>query len=159
MLRSYTSLVLTFCSCLSLAALGGCSSEPELHPITGKITVGNKSYERLIIYMDPIDGVVTPFNKGVGETDVKGEFVMNSTASTAESMGLAAGEYKVYFNCWMQKGQAVGLSDEKPDEKNRKLETEDIIPPPYNSPQDTPVTFTVKAGQENRLELDISSGN
>jgi hypothetical protein len=137
-----------------VALLTGCSGDPPLHPVTGKVTLGGKSYERLLIYMDPIDAEVTPFNKGVGETDVKGEFEINSTASTPEDSGLAAGEYRVYFNCWMRQGSAVGLTDEKPDERNTKLITEDIVPPPYNDPVNSPVTFEVESG-ENVFEFDI----
>jgi hypothetical protein len=137
--------------------VAGCSGDPPLHPVTGKVTVDGKSFPRLIIYMDPMKGPVTPFNKGVGETDASGQFKINSTGSTAQRMGLAAGEYRVYFNCWMQKGQAVGLSDEKIDESNRMLETEDIIPSPYNDPLGTPITFTVKAGEENQLDFDVNT--
>ena len=150
------SIQLSICL-LPLVLSLGCSGDPPLQPVSGKVTIDGQSYERLIIYMDPVDGPVTAFNKGVGETDVKGDYTMNSTASTAEEMGLAAGEYRVYFNCWMRKGQATGLANEKPDENSRTLETEDIVPPPYNSPQDTPLRFTVEGGQENKFDFDIKS--
>jgi hypothetical protein len=131
----------------------GCG-DPPLHPITGNITLDGRPYERLIVYMDPMEGDVTTFNKGVGETDVTGKLIMNSSASTAESQGLATGKYRVYFNCWMQKGKAVGLSDEKADDSNRKLETEDIVPEPYNNPLESPVVFEVKAG-DNVFDYNI----
>lgn len=132
----------------------GCG-DPPLYPITGKVTLGGQSYERLIVYMDPIDQEVTIFNKGVGETDVQGKLVMNSTASTPEETGLAAGKYRVYFNCWIQKGQSVGLSDEKPEDSGKTFEAVELVPPPYNDPYETPVTFEVKRGQENIFEFDI----
>lgn len=139
---------------LAVLATVGCG-DPPLYPVTGKITLNGKSYDRLLVYMDPVEDEVTAFNKGVGETDVTGKLVMNSTASTAEQQGLAAGKYRVHFNCWMQKGQAIGLSDEKPDDSNKTLETEDIVPSPYNDPLDSPVIFEVKRGQENVFEFDI----
>ena len=137
----------------SLIALVGCGGDPAVYPITGKVTLGGKPYERLIVYMRPVSGPVTAFTMGVGETSKDGTLTLRSTGGA----GIAAGEYKVTFTCMQVKGtnKGVGL-DEKPDEDGRAVASE-RVPPPYDdktSQAESPVRFTVKAG-ENRFEFDI----
>lgn len=133
-------------------AMVGCG-DPPLYPITGKVTLGGKSYERLLVYFHPIDQEATAFTMGVGETTKDGSLGMRSTAGD----GLAEGKYRISFACFVLQGsakQTVGLEGGKADD-DRKHVTKDIVPAPYNSPQESPVEFDVKSSGENVLTFDI----
>jgi hypothetical protein len=144
---------------LWMAALGawaavGCGGPPPLHPVTGKITLGGKGYQRLIVYFRPAAGNVTEFNLGVGETDASGNLTLRSTGGP----GLQAGEYKVTFTCMVPKSGPGNLKvSDKPDD-NRTVAFVELVPQPYDdgtSAEATPLRFTVKPGQENRYNFDI----
>jgi hypothetical protein len=142
------------CLILSLASISaiGCG-DPALHPVSGKVTLGGKSYNRLIVYMRPIEGEVTPFNLGVGETDASGKLSLRSSAGG----GLAEGKYRVSFTCVQEVGNpdsAVGTSDEKNDD-DRSLVTEELVPEPYSSDDNSPVEFDVTASEANEFIYDI----
>lgn len=130
----------------------GCG-DPPLYPVKGKITLNGKPYERLLVYFHPIDREPTPFTMGVGETSNDGTLGMRSTAGD----GLAQGKYRISFACYVVQGsskQTVGLEGGKADDDRRHV-TKDIVPAPYNSPEESPVEFEVKSGSENFLEFDI----
>lgn len=138
--------------CLVLA---GCGGPPPLHPVGGKITLGGKSYPRLIVYFRPAEGQVTEFNMGIGETDKAGALTLRTSAGP----GLEAGEYKVSFSCMVAKGGKTVGAGEKPDDFGAVQMTE-LVPPPYDdrtSADATPTRFTVKPGQ-NTFEFDIPAG-
>src|SRR6478735_9241891 len=62
----------------SLLLSSGCGGPPPLHPIKGKITLGGKSYNRLIVYFRPAEGKADEYNLGVGETDKDGILTLRS---------------------------------------------------------------------------------
>lgn len=147
---------------LSMAAtaffvvIPACSSEPDLHAIGGKVTLGGKPHERLIVYFRPQEGEITRFNMGVGETDAQGNLSLRSSAG----MGLAQGKYRVSFSCYIVKGgQALGI-DQKVDEiaGNETAVPVEIVPRPYvedtASGEISPVEFEIKPGN-NTFEFDI----
>ncbi|MEO9594794.1 hypothetical protein [Rhodopirellula bahusiensis] len=129
----------------------GCDSEPLLHPISGQITLDGKPYERLIVYVRPVDEEVNQYNLGVGETDATGKLFLRSTAGE----GLATGKYRVSFSCIVSgKGETIGSSDEKADD-DRRLITKDIVPPAYGDGGESTLEFEVVSGNDNRIEFDI----
>ncbi len=135
-----------------LLLASGCGGPPPLHPVEGKVTFAGKAYPRLLVYFRPVSGTVTEFNHAVGETDKDGKLGIRSAGGN----GLQSGEYRVTFALYVEKksGKAVGGSD-KPDEQG--ITTQQIIPAPYDdetSQGQTPVTFTVKSG-ENDFTFDI----
>ena len=143
---------------LLVAALVACCTgcgDPELHQVTGKVTLGGKPYERLLVYMRPIEGKVDRFRMGVGETDAEGVLTLRSSAGD----GLAEGKYRVSFSCMVQKGlgseQALDPNEKHDD--NPKLITEDIVPAPYSSDSDSPVEFEVEPSASNEFIYDIPS--
>ena len=146
--------VLGYCCVLSMAV--GCG-DPPLHEVSGKVTLGGEPYERLLVYMNPMDGEINQFNKGVGETDAEGNLTLAAGASKPGDIGLAAGKYRVYFQCFVKKGNPIGLSDDKDEAGFERLEVKDIVAPPYNSPSESPVTFVVSSG-ENVFDFDIPVG-
>lgn len=141
---------------VGLGFLQGCQSEPELYPVSGKVTLGGRSFNRLLVYMYPMEGDVTPFNLGVGETDVTGKLSLRSTAG----MGLAQGKYRVSFSCIQPEnssGQEAVDPNVKPDDDNRQLKLVDLVPEPYDNQSNartSPEIFEIKAG-ENVFEFDI----
>ena len=137
-----------------LAGLAGCGGDPPVYPVTGKVTLGGKPYERLLVYFRPVEGPVTLFNMGVGETDKNGNLTLRSSGGS----GIAAGEYKVSFACLSMKtsNRIVG-PDEKPDENGGASVVVERVPAPYDdatSRETTPVRFTVGSG-ENIFSYDI----
>lgn len=141
---------------LSFVALAGCGGPPPVHPITGKVTLGGKAYDRLLVYFRPASGEVTQYNLGVGETDKDGNLALKSSAGT----GIAAGKYKVTFSSPYLKSaggtqKAVG-ADDKPDDDRNQVVVE-RVGPPYDdatSQAATPVEFEVKPGG-NTFTFDI----
>lgn len=152
--RKLNSLRTSFVSALSLLVsailFSGCG-DPALHPLTGKVTLDGKPYERLIVYFDPIGDRINEFNFGVGETDAEGNLGLRSSAGN----GLAAGNYRVSFTCLVQEktGQAVGLSDEK-DESYAAVVPKELVPEPYNDRGRSPVEFSIRR-TDNVFTFDI----
>lgn len=138
------------CLCLFCCLLAGCSSEPPIYPLGGKVTLGGKSYERLLVYFRPIDAEVTPFNLGVGETDGSGVLKLNSTAGN----GLAKGRYRVSFSCISSGDGNVGMGMEKNDDDRRAV-TKELVPAPYNDGEKSPVEFKIEGVENNSFEFDI----
>jgi hypothetical protein len=144
--------VLCLIAAVLLVCGSGCNSEPELHKLTGKVTLGGKSYNRLLVYFRPVDRKSDIYRLGVGETDAQGNLQLRSTAGD----GLAAGEYRVNFSCLQASGggEAIGMSNEKPDD-NPKFVAVELVPSPYSDEANSPVTFQIKGNQDNYFEFDI----
>ncbi|HAC91386.1 MAG TPA: hypothetical protein DCF63_12270 [Planctomycetaceae bacterium] len=153
-------VVLLLCSLLV-----GCG-DPPLYPVTGKVTLGGKSYERLLVYFHPANGKVTAFTMGVGETTRDGTLKMRSTGGN----GLAKGKYRVSFACFVTPGagtreprsnSSTRASDEpevatkSETNDSRKADIKDIVPAPYNSSEQSPVVIEVSSSGSNVLEFDI----
>ena len=136
---------------LILSVASGCG-DPELHTISGKVTLGGEAHERLLVYFRPIEGEVNKFNLGVGETDAEGNLSMRSTAGD----GLAEGVYRVCFSCLKMQsasGEAIGLTGDKHDDDQTMVAIE-LVPEVYADQVNCPVEFTIEAGQ-NVFEFDI----
>ncbi len=141
-----------FCTCF-LFLLCGCGDDTTLHPISGNVTLGGKSYERLIVYFRPMGDEVTKYNMGVGETDAKGDLKMRSTAGD----GLIQGTYRVCFTCMVSKGsKKTALLGEKSDDDPR-VKMVELVPEEYGDPENSPVEFTVASGSGNEFVFDIPS--
>jgi hypothetical protein len=139
---------------LFLALVSGCGGPPPIFPISGKVTLGGKPYERLLVYFRPAKGDVNAFNLGVGETDKNGELKLSSSGG----QGISAGEYRVTFSCVYLKSNGKSVSStEKPDDAGGGVVSVERVKSPYDaatSQEITPVTFVVKKG-ENKFEFDI----
>lgn len=143
------------CLLLALAFLPGCWGDPELHKVSGKVTLKGKSYNRLIVYFRPMEGKVNKFNMGVGETDPKG----NMTIRATKDLGLAEGKYRVSFSCIVDKysKKLEGTATDEKDDDNPNAKKIELVAPPYDeatSSDKSPVEFEVKAG-ENVFNFDI----
>ncbi|MGL6074696.1 MAG: hypothetical protein ACRC8S_11090 [Fimbriiglobus sp.] len=136
-----------------IVALSGCGGKPKVYPVSGKVTLKGKPYERLIIYFRPLSGEVTQWNMAVAETDKNGEF---KSILVADGNGLQAGEYKVSFSVIQTaSGKSISSSD-KPDDGGATVVMKELVAKPYDSTsEDTPVRFTVKPTGENVFTFDI----
>lgn len=147
-------LTLFFAAFLLCVSLNGCGGDPPLHALGGKVTLGGKSYSRLLVYFRPIEGQVNQFNLGVGETDAAGVLSLRSTAG----MGLMAGKYRVSFSCMQPKGGTTTAgTDEKPDD-DKNIQMVELVPAPYDNESNadtSPLEFEIKAGVENYFEFNI----
>ncbi|MCD0460826.1 hypothetical protein [Roseiconus lacunae] len=145
-------LTFLFSSCFVLCLIG--CGDPQLHQVTGKVTLGGKPYQRLLVYMRPIDEQVDKFRMGVGETDAKGVLTLRSSAGD----GLASGKYRVSFSCMVPKGNdEMGLNPNEKHDDNPKLITEELVPLPYASDIDSPVEFEIGGSDPNEFVFDIPS--
>lgn len=133
--------------CLVLSQ--GCGP-PDLHPVKGKVTLGGKSYARLLVYFRPINQQANAYTMGVGETDAEGNLGLRSTAGD----GLAAGRYRVHFSCPVASDRrGIIQTDEKADD-NRSVKVVEQVPGKYADPENSPVEFEIESG-ENLFEFDI----
>jgi hypothetical protein len=149
--RSWTSLlqavaVLAMASFLLFTT--GCGPDRTLHPLTGKVTLGGKPYNRLIVYFRPIGKAVNEYNLGVGETDASGNLQLRSTAGD----GLNRGKYRVAFSCVQVRGQIV--DPEKKIDNDRGIEYDELVPEKFADAEQSPVEFEIKPGA-NVFEFDI----
>lgn len=146
-MRLATSVFIT----LTTISLTGCG-DPPLNSVSGKITLGGKPYERLIVYFRPLEKKASEFNVGVGETDAEGVLTLRSTAGN----GLQRGKYRVTFTCVVpvnRKLDGSGLSGDKTDD-DRRLITKELVPAPYSDEQGSPVEYEIQSG-ENVFNFDI----
>ncbi len=138
---------------LILVVASGCS-DPSTYDVTGKVTLGGKSYNRLIVYMRPVSGTPTIFTTGVGSTDADGNLSFGSNVG-----GLAKGTYRVTFSLRVTPKNKSLKKDEKGDEARSGPEYQvEAVRSPYDdvtSAETSPVEFTVSSSGDNVFEFDI----
>lgn len=138
---------------LILVVATGCS-DPSTHDVTGKVTMGGKPYNRLIVYMRPVSGKADKFTTGVGSTDSDGNLAFGSNVG-----GLAAGTYRVTFSLRVTPKNKSLKKDAKGDEDRGGPEYQvEAVPSPYDdvtSADSSPVEFEVSSSGDNRFEFDI----
>ena len=138
---------------LILVVASGCS-DPATHDVTGKVTLGGKPYNRLIVYMRPVSGTPTKFTTGVGSTDAEGNLSFGSNVG-----GLAAGTYRVTFSLRVTpKGKRLKKDDKGDEDRSGPEYQVEAVPPPYDdvtSADKSPVEFVISNSGDNRFEFDI----
>ena len=153
-LSRFKSAILTSLALLLVACFSACNSEPKLYPLTGKVTLGGKAYERLIVYFRPINKQVETYNLGVGETDRQGNLALRSSAGD----GLAAGKYRVTFTCLRQESsdEPIGARGEKPEDSDRSVVAVELVPEAYREGIGaSTVEFEIKKNKPNNFVFDI----
>jgi hypothetical protein len=132
-------------------SVAGCGKDTTLHPISGKVTMGGKSYYRLLVYFRPISGEVDQYNLGVGETDATGVLTLRSTAGD----GLVAGKYRVSFSLLVVPGSDEAVDPNVKRERRQDRPAIEKVPAQYADAEQSPVTFEVTSGGSNYFEFDV----
>jgi hypothetical protein len=147
-LNRYVVILAVACS---FVVSSGCRKDTTLHTVSGKVTLGGKPYNRLIVYFRPISAKVTEYNMGVGETDAQGTMTLRSTAGN----GLIQGKYRVAFSHLIVPGAREAISMDQKQEMPKSVAPVEKVPEPYADWENSPVVFEVKANDENYFEYDI----
>lgn len=127
---SSTALLLLVALCV------GCGGMPAT--VTGKVTVGGKSYEALRVSFVPEAGGATVS----GKTDAEGHY----TLKTGKQTGLSPGEYRV---------TVTGFSKTpSPTMSKAEVDALRIIPEASSNRDTTPHRATVSPGS-NEVNLDL----
>jgi hypothetical protein len=125
---------------------GAKSEGPETYPVTGVVT--HKSA--------PVDGALLQFTPTSPDAGIAGAQVMTKPDGTFEvtinldmgkttKTGLPPGDYKV----------AITKLQITPGQSAPNIPPKNILPPEYATIESTPLTATVKAEGENRLEFSL----
>lgn len=86
---SHTRFLLVGLAVFVMGCSGGEEGAPELHPVSGKLTVGGSPVENVQVSFVPADENV---RAATGNTDTSGQFTL---ASPNAGPGAMAGQYKV----------------------------------------------------------------
>lgn len=127
----------------------GCGAKPEgpeTYPVTGVVTLKGA----------PVDGAVLQFTPSSPDAGIAGAQVMTKPDGTFEAKinldmgkttktGLPPGDYKV----------AITKFQVAPGQSAPNIPPKNILPPEYATIESTPLTATVKAEGENRLEFSL----
>lgn len=135
---------LAIAGCVALVV--GCTKSapgPDTHPVSGKVTYKG----------EPAAGVTLTFHAtGQGQTsqaftDETGEFVASTNYDMGKSSkpGMIADEYRV---------TAVKL--DRASIKTTLAAPKELLPKKYGSADDSGLTATVVAGEENRFDFDLN---
>jgi hypothetical protein len=131
-------VALTAWSCLLLPSTG-CNSEPKLDLVktTGTVTIDGEPLTIGEVAFIPDSGKGTSGPVGAGVLNEKGEFEIR----TAGQPGALAGWHQI---------RITAIDESKPDKPW-------IIPIKYRNPMKSGLGCQVKAGEENKVVLELSS--
>ena len=131
----------------ALAALGcgGGADGPTTYSVTGVVTLHGKPVGEALVQFTPIAQETGAAGAQL-QTDGEGRFdvTMAVDMGRREKHGLPAGEYRVAVTKMEQRGAAS--LDNPP---------RNVLPAKYASAQSSPLKATVKAGDENVVELKL----
>jgi hypothetical protein len=125
--------------CLVLCVLLGCgNSEPATVPVNGIVTLKDKPLEGAVVRFFPQGN--TPGHGGEAITDAGGKFAI--TAAQTKSKGLPIGTYRIVITCLRRADGTVPASGVPEIDSDAR----ELVPEPYSSRRDTPLSATVDAG-------------
>ena len=140
----------------------GCGSKYPLHPVTGTVTLDGKALQNATVILHPV-GTGQPAS---GITDADGKFKIKDVRADA-NFGAEVGEYDVTVS-WvppptvdttqMDSSSAdydkMALSADS--QANQKVPV-NKFPSAYGNPKGSLLNISVKAGNANDLNLELSS--
>ena len=137
---------------LSVVSLAACSSndasEIQAIPVTGTVTLDGEPAEGVSVTFFPADG--TSGNGGYGTTGADGTFTLSNQMS---SPGVPEGNYIVLFN-------KMRTSDGQPipeDAMAADVGAMNVLPPVYNSPENSPFRVIVSSSGANTETYELKS--
>jgi hypothetical protein len=136
-----------------VAVVAGCGGEPKLLDVTGTVLLDGKPTERVEVHFFPVDEnpKYFPFRRSLGLTDKAGKFYLTCGGG---KRGIEAGDYKVTFSRWVEKGKAVAGLGQKPDDAGHSAVQ--TLPITLTDPNQTKMTAKVAAGQTD-FTFEIAS--
>ena len=145
--RSKTRLLNDLSLCILMVCLGGgCGGggNPDLHGVTGKVTLDGQPLETGTIAFDPEMGTSGP-NSG-GE-------ILNGSYEIPAMSGLKEGSYEVTIRSFRKTGRQIPAGEPAPPDAMVD-EVAQFIPKKYNAP--TTLKAQIKAG-ENTHDFALSA--
>jgi len=143
-LRAGSVLVGVLCGLVAVT-LPGCGYSPDLPPVaevSGTVTLDGNALPRGTVQFVPDDAQGTSGAPGVGSIDSNGRYEI----STAGVKGAIVGKHKV---------GVVALEEFDPMTTSY---APSLIPERYNDANSSGLAFEVKAGEENVIDLKLTSG-
>jgi hypothetical protein len=140
-----------YCSSLGIGSLlilfffcVGCSKEPALYPVEGKVIFKGKEVGGATVIFHPKDGDPVKSHRSVGMTGDDGTFKLK----TGDQSGAPAGTYKVTLLC---SKELPAAKKKREMNMNMSVETHDFFEGAYAEIGKSKIEVTVKAG-DNKLE-------
>ena len=140
-IRSLAALLLAGPACLVLSGCGGGPDLPPLAEVSGTVTLDDKPLPRGMVQFVPDKSKGTTGAPAVGNIDSQGRY----TLRTAGVEGAVIGHHKV----------RVEARQEPKDETDSMPPS--LIPQRYQNPETSGLAFEVKAGQDNQIDLKLTS--
>jgi hypothetical protein len=143
--RSFALIALIAAAAFS--ALPGCSGGPELPPratVRGRVTLDGKALSTGMVTFVPDKSRGTSGPPAVGGIDSTGHYEL-STDRQSEGDGAVVGFHQVRVLC------------NEPAKDAMQSMTPSLIPVRYNNEATSGLRFEVKAGQQNEINLPLTS--
>jgi hypothetical protein len=134
-----SAVVIRLCVVLSVVALAGCDSSPEIHPVTGKVNFPGGEMPQAEIARVAFEPVAEGVKAASGDIKPDGTFQL-MTVDPGD--GAFAGDYKVALTVHKTYLGRQSLIDKK-----------------YTSSTTTPLVATVKAGEKNHFEFTVDGSS
>ena len=127
-----------------LAALGGCSRPPALHPVTGTVTVDGKPAARVLVLFYLVNDPSPYPSPSSALTDDSGAFVLTTAK---QSDGAVAGEYAVVCHWYNVRFSAEG---------EPVYSGPDKLAGRYANAKTTPLRVTIPQGANEPIVLRLT---
>ncbi|MBN2295229.1 MAG: hypothetical protein JXM70_22555 [Pirellulales bacterium] len=127
-------------ACVVFGSCGGGPDLPPLAPVSGTVTLDGKPIPRGTVQFSPDNSKGTRGAPAVGRIDSEGRY----TLKTAGEDGAIVGFHKVRI--------------EARREPRNEMDTmpPSLVPERYMNPDTSGLTFEVKAGEENKIDLPLT---
>jgi len=151
---SVCAFCIVACAILSLLLSNGCKSQGiDTEKVHGTITYKGQPVEGANVMFTPVDNK-SGGSPAVGITDKEGHYVLQ-TLQGKPGAGTTPGEYIVTVS----KSESVPTGEKvtTPEGKTQEVvKSRDVLPQKYKSPTASPLRATVKDGQENKFDFDLT---
>ncbi len=154
-MQRFSELAMVFLIPIGMFAAGcGKPSGPEYAKVTGTVTVDGQPAAGVNVTFHPDATKGTKGPVSAATTDDQGKFVLYGPGGKE---GAVVGWYKVTVECPPDPGMFSSPSGTSGDTKGPPKPKDCKVPKKYGDITKTDLTFEVKAGQENTINIDLKS--